>query len=61
MNKQGWCPMITYKTSDGEFQGKCITKDCAWWDNVDVCCAVFPIRKYVREIKNNGKYDLKVN
>ena len=58
MNMSGWCPILSSKNADGEYQTKCTKNDCAWWDNKKSCCIVFSIHKGIQKIINEEMCDL---
>ncbi len=58
MNMLGWCPILSSKTADGEYQTKCTTDECAWWDKEKRCCIVFSIHEGIQKITNGEMYDL---
>lgn len=58
MNMLGWCPILSSKTDDGEYQTKCTTDECAWWDKKKNCCIVFSIHEGIQKITAGELYDL---
>lgn len=49
MNMQGWCPMISSKTSEGESLSKCTKINCAWWDVEDEYYPAFAATNQLEE------------
>lgn len=58
MNMVWWCPILSSKTADGEYQTKCTADECAWWDKEKGCCVVFSIHGGIQKITNGERYDL---
>lgn len=58
MNTSGWCPILSLKTTEGEYQTKCTRDKCAWWDEKKECCIVFSIHEGIQKITAGELYDL---